>query len=314
MVMVNTTTLVHYYYDLLTLILGAQMAGSIRTIFWLCGYENVVQMIDDPAFKLEDELALVPLGTSPGDFLVSRYVEEGKIPCSVEQQAMGYVYEEPIAPQNWTVFTVPNIVQQTLSSRNVMDLYPWGRRQCLPQSVRVVSTKHLKDPEKFFSATENLFPDKLLSRNGVYFRGLSLFALELSMTFFIPTISQGSRSNEFGPGIYTTNDFDYAKRYAGANGAIMVFRDVDVRDVITWKPNEQEWQHLVAHYTLRGQGNNTVPEKHKEVDVIEGPVSATRAPNRPLKPEGNIYQRAFVSYRACERLASSLAAIIYIQN
>lgn len=56
------------------------------------------------------------------------------------------------------------------------------------------------------------------------------------MTLFILVISQANRSNEFGPGMYTTSDFEYAKANAGSNGAIMTFRDLDTRDLIVWRP------------------------------------------------------------------------------
>lgn len=68
-------------------------------------------MIDDPAFTITDELATVPLGTSPADFLISHYSELGKLPGSVERKAMGFVDEESLeAPRTGVFLAIPPAV------------------------------------------------------------------------------------------------------------------------------------------------------------------------------------------------------------
>jgi hypothetical protein len=47
------------------------------------------------------------------------------------------------------------------------------------------------------------------------------------MSFFLSS----SAANEFGPGIYTTQDFKAAYTYAGPDRAIMIFRNLDKRDL-----------------------------------------------------------------------------------
>ncbi|EDN06366.1 predicted protein [Histoplasma mississippiense (nom. inval.)] len=44
---------------------GAQMIGSIRSIFWLDGIQEMVDAIYDPALVIEDEIAECPLGCLP---------------------------------------------------------------------------------------------------------------------------------------------------------------------------------------------------------------------------------------------------------
>lgn len=289
----------------------------MRTILWLYGYDSVVDMIDSPVYTIEDEIVEIPLGIDPGDFLISKYVETGKLDGSSQPKALGFV-DQITRPLTYTVS--PSLLPSTPSPRGLTAIYPWARQQCLPSQVDVVSIKHNQDRTHFYNSAHKLFPDGLLSKSGVLFRGLPLYALELLMTLFVPVISQANRSNEFGPGMYTTSDFEYAKVYAGSNGAIMVFRDVDIRDLTVWRPangqDHDEWKQLVAHYSLQNQADDKVPENHKMADVISGPVSTTvkgakKVTKGALVPD-EIQQTAFVSYKAFDRLAASLVAIIYI--
>lgn len=290
----------------------------MRTIFWLTGWDNIVDMIDDPAYVIEDEMEAVPIGTRIDSFLLGRYLfEERKLPAFLDAWSQ---YDDPASGYRpFVVRAVPSVVQTTVSRAGVCALYPWARQQCMPESIRVVSSKNEKAPAKFFGRVQNLFPDGLLTMSGLLFRGMGLYSLELMMTFFIPRISTNNKDNEFGPGIYTTTDFEYAKRYAGSNGAMMVFRDVDNRDLFVWEPKGDDWSQLIGHYTNLQQSDDHVPAKRKGADVIRGPISATRegttrVTRGSLVPDVNTIQQAFVSYRSCERLAASLVAIIYISG
>lgn len=40
---------------------GIQAAGSLRTLFWVSGMDEAVEIIDDPTRKLDDCLEVVPL-------------------------------------------------------------------------------------------------------------------------------------------------------------------------------------------------------------------------------------------------------------
>lgn len=292
-----------------------QMAGPLRTIIWLSGYDNVVDMIDSSAYTIEDEVVEIPLGTNAGDFLIPRYVESGKLPGSVQPEALGFV-DELTGPPIYSV--LPAALPPTPSPRDLTALYPWAKQQCLPSNVSVVSINHDKLRTRFCNDVTKLFPDNLLSKSGLLFRGLPLYALELSMTLFVPIISQANKANEFGPGVYTTTDLEYATAYAGPSGAIMVFRDVDTRNLTVWEPENDEWKKLVAHHSVPNLAVESVPDNHKIADIISGPVStiakgAKKVTKGTLIP-GNIQRRVFVSYGAFEKLAASLIAIIYIVN
>ena len=78
-----------------------------------------------------------------------------------------------------------------------------------------------------------------------WFRGVSLRALELSVVFLIPVISTANGDNEFGPGIYATDCFEESLAYA-KNGASMVFKNPDFRQLNVWVPTKEEWNCLLA--------------------------------------------------------------------
>jgi hypothetical protein len=79
-------------------------------------------------------------------------------------------------------------------------------------------------------------------KDDLWFRGMNLKALMLSMSFFVPVIST-SNSDEFGPGIYASNDFDEGAKYAHPQGALMIFKNPDFRDLSVCK---DEWNNLTA--------------------------------------------------------------------
>lgn len=132
------------------------------------------------------------------------------------------------------------------------------------------------------------------------------------MSFFIPFTHSNATTNEFGPAIYVTDDFDYAKAYAGTNGAILVFDDLHVHDLNIWRPTTDEWRSLTAHWSRFSMKDIMPPAGYNEVDAITSPISKMQKAMGHLPSELN--QIALITYHGCECLASSLVAIIYIEN
>jgi hypothetical protein len=135
------------------------------------------------------------------------------------------------------------------------------------------------------------------------------------MSFFAPVIDSKMSSNAFGSGIYTTEDFETACTYAGHNGAIMVFRNLDRRNLAVWRP-DHEWNQLVTHWLALGVevGTARMPAECKRADVIivPSPSGLEQARRKKCHPSQNreVMQTSFASYGACERLIASLWAII----
>ncbi|KAE8364525.1 hypothetical protein BDV27DRAFT_145213 [Aspergillus caelatus] len=265
-----------------------QMVGSSRTIFHMCGRPDVVRMIDDPAYVIDDEFVAIPIGCFPVSFLLSRYQEEGIFPWDhVPRLQSGAVRK----------CSIPASVTGTVTTQELKTLYPFSRQMTSGETVKVA---RVQDHRNFFKFEKNViahFTDGLLQRKDTLFRGLSLFALEQSLAFFLPVISSTNADNEFGPGIYTTESLFTAKKYAGRTGAIMVFSAPEERRLKCWEPTD-------------------LPPVYQTADVIKGVMSADQSKaqrqNRFLNPD-NTKQTAFVSYHGCESLRRELKAIIFIE-
>ncbi|EAW22413.1 uncharacterized protein NFIA_010950 [Aspergillus fischeri NRRL 181] len=251
------------------------MIGSIRSIFWLFNHRELVKVIDDPACILEDEISF------------------------------------HVAP----AFHIPDAVTSEPSRLCIADMYRFSRRQAFPETVLCLKIKCQKNKDRTLAQVKKKLDETCnIDGDKLWFRGLSMVALTLSMSFFIPVISTGSPDNEFGPGIYTTNTFRLAVEYARPSGAVMVFKDPDLRDLNVWKPDLSEWQHLTAHWLQIPINGLKAPDNYKDADIIIGPLSVKQSEAKAKKrfpDQGEQLQLVCTSYESCKRLAASLAAIIY---
>ncbi|KAG5286959.1 hypothetical protein I7I48_02774 [Histoplasma ohiense] len=227
---------------------GAQMIGSIRSIFWLDGVQEMVDAIDDPAFVIEDEIAQCPLGCLPSAFLLGRYAEEGKVPQNVFDKYMAGIERPPEdRVQVWVArdFEIPQQITGDLQQHRIANMYPFTRPRFFPETVRALRIKHDKKKERFLATCHRKFDDNFLTREDILFRGLSRTAVAASLALLVPTICNNAYDNEVGPGIYTTPILEAAKSYAGVNGAVMVF-EINLEDLNVWEPSQDEWNRLTA--------------------------------------------------------------------
>lgn len=150
------------------------MIGSARSIFYLTRYDDLVRVIDDLAYCLQDEIVVVPEGCHPGAFLVERYVQERKIPCDVADRYIGAGAISNTEVQVWATRTIPRQITRDVLSYRIGDLYPNARVHCWPESVKCVRVTNQK-------------------------------------TFFVPVTRSTSNDNDLGPGIYVAENFAYAE-------------------------------------------------------------------------------------------------------
>ena len=239
-----------------------QMVGPARTIFHLCGMPRLVSMIDSPAYLLQDEIVAVPWGCGPASFLLGRYSDEGKIAW------------DTIESHEVAVFTaVPTSVTPSVTRQRITGIYPLCRPVTEDETVKCERMKHEKNAKKFATSARNRFDDGTLEKEGLMFRGLSLSGLERCLTLFVPVIHSSNSENEFGPGLYTTDDLELAKVYAGNKGAILVFKSLDERGLNVWRPGLDAWNSLTASWLKLPLKDVTIPPEHQSVDVIVGPAS-----------------------------------------
>ncbi|PLN86205.1 hypothetical protein BDW42DRAFT_201156 [Aspergillus taichungensis] len=282
------------------------MVGPARTIFHLCGRPDIVRFFDDPAYVLEDEIVSIPYGCDPAAFLLRRYEDEGKVPMDTPMNRQVTVV---------AAVAIPRQVTASVTTQRLIDLFPNCRPLGIDEAVRCVRSKHHKDPARFVLNTKRLFVDGFLEKNGLMFMGLSLSNLERCLSFFVPVICSNNFDNEFGPGIYTTDQFELAKDYAKVNGAVMVFDKLEERDLQVWRPELDAWNRLTATWLKLPLSNIRLPCEYGTAQVIVGPTSCDQSmarKNRRFPRQSDDTQFAFVSYEGCSQLRKSLLAIIFI--
>ncbi|KAF7177115.1 hypothetical protein CNMCM7691_004763 [Aspergillus felis] len=289
------------------------MIGSTRSIFWLFGHKELVKVIDDPACILEDEIVAVPCNANPMGFLMNYYSELGKMPLFIQELYDG-VRLPPwlhVAP----AFQIPDAVTSEPSQRCIADIYPFSCPQTFPDTILCLKIKSEKDLHKTVGQVRRKLGESFnIDSDTLWFRGLNMVGLTLSMSSFTPVINPNAHGTEFGPGIYAAKDFKTAASYARPSGAVMVFKDPDLRDLNVWRPDLSDWQHLTAHWLQLPLGDLQVPESYKHADVIIGPRSLNQSEARSKKcfaRQSEDLQLVCTSYDGCKRLAASLVAIIY---
>ena len=275
-----------------------------------------MRAIDDPAYILNDEILYVPDGRLPGSFLISWYLDRGTMPILYGDILMGNRWPRPVSVMVSYKNTIPPQVATELQAYDISQLYRSNRPQCLPAKVNCVQVKHSKKTEKFLSDIQKAI-GSTLTKGDLWFRGLGRDALILSLAFFIPIINPNTYDNEFGPGIYTTNDFEYAASYCPPEGVLMVFKDPDLRSLKVWEPTIDEWKHLVANWLKLPLSNIIIPEKYKDADIIRGPISTILSLGKKqlhFPKQGSQQQMVAVSYDGCKALTASLHTIIFSER
>ena len=292
---------------------SAQLIGPLSSLLWLGGYDELVSAIDDPSYVLEDEISILPEGTNCG-WLVARLFDDCNIPRHLFD---GVSRSETVMPAGRAT-NAPAPVGASLTPHSIRDLYPLSRPQCFPETVHCAKLESDRNRGRLLSKIRQTVGNRIVDGDNIWFRGTSFSALISSLAFFIPVIHGHNLENEFGPGIYTTNNFEYALDYAGRNGVVMVFQAPDFRNVKTWVPSSDDWNQLVANWLqLRlaiTQGQ--LPDDNRKADLIRGPIPQRQiqaARYNRLPVQSTVDQMVAVSYAGCAALANSLSMIIYIE-
>lgn len=278
-------------------------------------------VVNDPAFSLQDEVQIIPGGAKIG-YLVGRYYEEGLIPHYAYHHTMddgdevGFQHRLPIFTAKINIL-LPSVVSNNPQPRTIQSMYPLSRPQCLPQTVTCFKVKWDKKRDRLLARIGGIFGE-LFESNDFWFRGLSRSALTSTLAFFIPILTTKSQDNEFGPGIYTANKLEHVLDYCGISGTIMVFKSPNLRELAVWEPTVEEWNQLVALWSqpsFSGISDNLL-QAYRDSDIIRGPISAIPAPGKSkshFPVRSNTDQLVAVSYDGCKMLSKSLYAIIYLE-
>lgn len=292
-----------------------KVIGPLSSIFWLIGTEFLIELIDDPAYILEEEYRYLPLG-SPRLWIISRLFEEDKIPKRfmemIENSPSGLHQPHRNLANNLARNSpIPQSVTPHVQQHSVNNLFPFGRSGNSAERISAAKIKWDKNSKRFATTIQR----KLLSTFGdnLLFRGLTRPALLSLMTLFCPVIVSHYADNEFGPGFYTTPNLSVAVRYGGPAGAVLVFENPSDRLNRLVLAGEA-WQNVTRFWTGNIVSNHErrAPVNWRMADILEGPISEPGEARHLPRVESEVLQVVGVSPKSFEAFRSSLKMIIWI--
>jgi len=304
------------------------MVGPLRSLAWLTGLDGLIDAIDSPAYTITDRIEIVPRGASllwPFEW----HVEQGTITEDIADRILALQLSPhassptQLTPYAKTNATIPAGISETPSALQLSSFTAFSRLGGSSREVLGMEARWAKgrDPARLTAVKIRKQAGDQLASQQLWFRGLSLSTLELTLAFFVPVITASNRENEFGPGMYTTDSLEYCLEYLRGGGAIMVFKSPDLREQTVWQPNLADWISLVSKWTkipLAAASQETLP--YMSSDFIMGPIRAPQAgqarrgsANRNLAPrQSDDNQLVATSYRGLQALANSLFMIIFV--
>ncbi|KAJ5908337.1 hypothetical protein N7495_001019 [Penicillium taxi] len=274
-----------------------QVIGHLSSLAWLGGLDELARAMQYSVYRFADEVAVVPIGTSVL-FPLEQYITAGLLPPLDDGL--------PVPPCRQKGASVPNSVTSEPKIINFKDLYATARGQHLPEVVRTV---------KLEASVTALLGSQ--SRD-LWFRGLSLEALESTLTFFVPQVNSINRFNEFGPVFYSSNRLACALNYVQRSGAIMVFKDTSFQQSTIWELSLVEWTAWISHWLGLNlqEARKDVPPQYRLADFVKGPVSETHPNGYEAHPptQSDTTQLVAVSYDGLGTMSRSLYMIVYVQG
>jgi hypothetical protein len=287
----------------------------LRSLFWLANLDELIHLIDEPAYVLEDEVRVIPTGVGI-PWIVSELHDEGKIPSGIFYRfSFGVRYPRP---RDFPVRLdpIPSMVTDTPTVHRLVDLFPYCRPQHLPAALTVMKYKAGKPPKnskKVEKAIGDFVPT--LGGHSILYRTASRTSLAALMAYSVPTLCPQNYDNELGPGIYTSGSLGYVLRFSAPGGVILVFKDSDFRNLNVWEPTLPEWQDIVATWTHKQLSSTpeSVPENWKTADIIRAPISEPNSKANRLPVPGKHTQIVATSHAGCQALAASWSALFWLE-
>lgn len=275
--------------------------------------DELVDAIFDPAIALEDEVRPIPINVDV-TWILEHLFDEGKIPGPMYDRYFFGNHQPPVVATPVRLDPIPPQVGYQCALHRLGELFPAYRVQRLPKDIIAVRIKADKNKERLCAKILKNYVSSLGGGSYLY-RISSRVALAAMMAFFVPVIHGNNQDNELGPGIYTSNSLEWVLRFGTVNGALLVFKNPDFRNLDVWNPPLFEWQHLVATWTRKPLSDqpNSMPQRWRATDIIQGPISKLNRRPNCLPIPGDVSQTVAASYAGCEALARSLGMIIWME-
>jgi hypothetical protein len=294
--------------------------GPLSSLFWLEGVEELEELIRDPAYVLTDEYRSIPQG-SPRLWIVSILFEEGKIPATF----MDKIFEEPVRRQTSALShasSIPPNLTTTPTQNRIQDVFPFARLQSFPPTISCVKTKlkgKKNNRDENYVDLMNVFDlmNTFINSLGgnLLYKGLPRPSMVSLASLFAPLVSSNTLQNEFGPGLYANSSLKYALDYAGPDGVILIFKDVDFRPLVKIDLAGEDWRTTVDYWTGATISNvsERVPALWERSDILRGQISVKDLRSKQRIP-GPDSQVVGVSYAGLNAFASALHMIIWLDS
>lgn len=129
-------------------------------------------------------------------------MEEGKIPPRIwDRIAFTPSSRKSLGSAFIQQHKIPTGVNEILATHNLQDLYATSRIRPFTGTIKCVKLPFDKNVTRLATNVRRLIGSTLASdRDGLWFRGIGLDALESTLAFFIPERNSRNVDNEFGPG------------------------------------------------------------------------------------------------------------------
>ncbi|RIA83750.1 hypothetical protein C1645_742841 [Glomus cerebriforme] len=188
-------------------------------------------------------------------------------------------------------------------------------RKTIPEKIFAYTYNYRKNKRKLnvISQIRNKFGD---TKRFLY-RGINSHNInEILAEGFMDVRGRASLRKDFGVGLYTTPNIDYAISYAGRNGTLIIFdwSNPDRNLIIKHLNNLEEWKSTVKGWVCIDDDNKPRPPQH-EADILEGFISSNydhiHACHDPIPSED--VQVVGKTDSAINAFAERLFAVVYLE-
>ncbi|CAG8668497.1 13325_t:CDS:2 [Funneliformis caledonium] len=209
---------------------------------------------------------------------------------------------------------IPKFIQNKIQSVNPEKILGGKVRNTIPANIFTYKYKFRSNEQKLNVISQ--IRDKFGDGRRFLYRGINSHNINATLTYgFMDVIFRSSLRKEFGPGLYTTPNLDYAISYAGRNGTLLIFDLSNFDRNLTSKhlKDLEEWKATVKGHICLGDDDKPRPPFHEE-DILEGLISSNhdiiRECHDPIPSEvEQVVGRTELAFKAFE---NRLFAIIYL--
>ncbi len=169
---------------------------------------------------------------------------------------------------------IPKFVNKKIQSLSTKQILGGEPRNTIPENIFIY--EYIYKPKEQVLNVVSQIMDKFDHTKKFLYRGINTHDIrETLLEGFMEVRGRASMRKDFGVGLYATPDIEYAIKYAGRNGSLLVFDWSDLDRNLTYKVLDdlEVWKATVKGFICLGDNNKPLPPQHYE-DIIQGPISS----------------------------------------